>query len=317
MTSEEQLWIILDYKSRFDDTKANELSPRIALILLQPKWNLKLSYSKSFVDAPYIYRKANIISMMILDGDPKLVESISPERVHSFQLTFGGNNWIKGLNVEINGFYNRANDLIMTHLLDYKNASKNETCGVELIASYKQPKFTADFNLTWTNTFKSNLMGLTLGDIVEAIDNTHIDANNNTPAIMSNLVLGWQVLPQLKLHTHILFEGKQTSHNTDLNNVLLYYKEVRKAYKCAAEGDEEGAMIAREAALALAPYNIMHKEMSPRVIINLGGEYTLGPVTFGLNIHNLLNIRYDRSGMNTNLIPQQGLWFLASVGIKI
>ena len=266
-----------DYKSRFDDTKANELSPRIALILL----------------------------------------SISPERVHSFQLTFGGNNWIKGLNVEINGFYNRANDLIMTHLLDYKNASKNETCGVELIASYKQPKFTADFNLTWTNTFKSNLMGLNLGDAVEAIDNTHIDANNNTPAIMSNLVLGWQVLPQLELHTHILFEGKQTSHNTDLNNVLLYYKEVRKAYKCAAEGDEEGAMIAREAALALAPYNIMHKEMSPRVIINLGGEYTLGPVTFGLNIHNLLNIRYDRSGMNTNLIPQQGLWFLASVGIKI
>jgi iron complex outermembrane receptor protein len=61
----------------------------------------------------------------------------------------------------------------------------------------------------------------------------------------------------------------------------------------------------------------MHKEMSPRVIINLGGEYTLGPVTFGLNIHNLLYIRYDRSGMNTNLIPQQGLWFLASVGIKI
>lgn len=64
----------------------------------------------------------------------------------------------------------------------------------------------------------------------------HIDANNNTPAIMSNLVLGWQVLPQLKLHTHILFEGKQTSHNTDLNNVLLYYKEVlRSEYPQPAE----------------------------------------------------------------------------------
>ena len=306
-----------DYKSRFDDTKANELSPRIALILLQPKWNLKLSYSKSFVDAPYIYRKANIISMMILGGDPKPVESISPERVHSFQLTFGGNNWIKGLNVEINGFYNRANDLIMTHLLDYKNASKNETCGVELIASYKQPKFTADFNLTWTNTFKSNLMSLSSGTFAEEVFGTNIDSNNNTPAIMANLVLGWQVLPQLKLHTHILFEGKQTSHNTDLNNVLLYYKEVLKAYKCAAEGDEEGAMIAREAALALAPYNIMHRDMPARVIINLGGEYTLGPVTFGLNIHNLLGTRYNRSGMNTNLIPQQGRWFLASIGIKI
>ena len=306
-----------DYKSRFDDTKANELSPRIALILLQPKWNLKLSYSKSFVDAPYIYRKANIILMMMLGGNPKNVESISPERVHSFQLTFGGNNWIKGLNFEINGFYNRANDLIMTHLLVYKNASKNETCGVELMASYKQPKFTADFNLTWTNTFKSNLMGLSMGDLVKEAYNTNIDANNNTPAIMSNLVLGWQVLPQLKLHTHILFESKQTSHNTDLNNVLLYDKEIYKAIQCDLAGDEKGSMIAREAALALAPYTIMHKEMSPRAIVNLGGEYTLGPVTFGLNIYNLFGTSYNRSGMNTNLIPQQGCWFLASVGVKI
>ena len=306
-----------DYKSRFDDSKANELSPRIALILLQPKWNLKLSYSKSFVDAPYIYRKANIILMMMLGGNPKNVESISPERVHSFQLTFGGNNWIKGLNFEINGFYNRANDLIMTHLLEYKNASKNETCGVELMASYKQPKFTADFNLTWTNTFKSNLMGLSMGDLVKEAYNTNIDANNNTPAFMSNLVLGWQVLPQLKLHTHILFESKQTSHNTDLNNVLLYDKEIYKAIQCDLAGDEKGSMIAREAALALAPYTIMHKEMSPRAIVNLGGEYTLGPVTFGLNIYNLFGTSYNRSGMNTNLIPQQGCWFLASVGVKI
>ena len=308
-----------DYKSRFDDSKVNELSPRIALILLQPTWTLNLSYSKSFVDAPYIYRKANIISvMMIVDNpNPKYVESISPERVHSFQLTFGGNNWIKGLNFEINGFYNRANDLIMTHLLEYKNASKNETCGVELMASYKQPKFTADFNLTWTNTFKSNLMGLSMGDLVKEAYNTNIDANNNTPAIMSNLVLGWQVLPQLKLHTHILFESKQTSHNTDLNNVLLYDKEIYKAIQCDLAGDEKGSMIAREAALALAPYTIMHKEMSPRAIVNLGGEYTLGPVTFGLNIYNLFGTSYNRSGMNTNLIPQQGCWFLASVGVKI
>ena len=205
----------------------------------------------------------------------------------------------------------------MTHLLDYQNASKNETCGVELMASYKQPKFTADFNLTWTNTFKSNLMGLSMGDLVKEVYNTNIDANNNTPAIMSNLVLGWQVLPQLKLHTHILFESKQTSHNTDLNYVLLYDKEIYKAIQCDLAGDEKGSMIAREAALALAPYTIMHKEMSPRAIVNLGGEYTLGPVTFGLNIHNLFNTSYNRSGMNTNLIPQQGRWFLATVGVKI
>ena len=303
-----------DYKLRGDDSKVNELSPRIALILLRPKWNLKLSYSKSFVDAPYIYRTLWMLKL----GPISNGFDLSPERVHSFQLTFGGNNWIKGLNFEVNGFYNRANDLIMTHLLDYKNASKNQTCGVELMASYRMSRFTADFNLTWTNTFKSNLMGLDLGKLLELIDETtDIDANNNTPAIMSNLVLGWKVTPRLKLHSHLLFEGKQTSYNTDLNNVLLYMKEYVKAHDCKNREDDKGVKDAIDAASALLPYNIMHKDMSPRVIIDLGGEYTLGPVTFGLNIHNLLGTRYNRSGMNTNLIPQQGRWFLASIGVKI
>ena len=62
---------------------------------------------------------------------------------------------------------------------------------------------------------------------------------------------------------------------------------------------------------------IMHKEMPARAILNIGGEYTLGAVTFGLNVHNLLGIRYYRSGMNTNVIPQQGRWFIASVGVRL
>ena len=48
-----------DHKKRVDDRTLNEFSPRVALILMKPKWNLKLSYSKSFVDAPYLYRKTD------------------------------------------------------------------------------------------------------------------------------------------------------------------------------------------------------------------------------------------------------------------
>ena len=307
-----------DYKSRYDKSKVNELSPRIALILLRPKWNLKLSYSKSFVDAPYLYRKINVISMIMVDPAYKdMVTRLSPERVHSFQLTFGGNNWVKGLNFEINGFYNQAEDLIMTHLMEYMNASKNKTCGVELMASYRHQKFTADFNLTWLNTFRSNLMRIERAAIFDQVDYTTIDTNNNTPAIMSNLVLGWQVTPRLKLHTHLLFEGKQTSYNTDLANVIKYMDAIMKYVECDIKGDTKGAEAAKTLVMALAPYNIMHVDMSPHAIVNLGGEYKLGPVTFGLNIHNLFNTTYNRSGMNTNLIPQQGRWFLASVGIKI
>jgi iron complex outermembrane receptor protein len=57
--------------------------------------------------------------------------------------------------------------------------------------------------------------------------------------------------------------------------------------------------------------------MPTRCILNIGGEYTFGPVTLGLNIHNLLGTRYHRSGMNTNIIPQEGRWFMGSVAVRL
>ena len=306
-----------DYKRRYDDRELNELSPRVALILLRPKWNLKLSYSKSFVDAPYLYRKSNDMSMLMVGGSLEFVEGLSPERVHSFQLSFAGNNWVKGLDFEVNGFYNRATDLIMTYITTYQNASKNRNCGVELMASYKQPRFTANWNLTWTHTFKANMMELGLPEILEDYYTTDIDDNNNTPAVMSNLVLGWQATKHLKLHTHVLFEGRQTSYNCDLVQLVHAASALTAYEQYAAEGKQAEAMVAMQTAIDALQGVIMQKEMPARAIVNLGGEYTLGPVTLGLNIHNLLGTRYYRSGMNTNIIPQQGRWFLASVGIKL
>ena len=77
-----------DYKNHYDDTQVRELSPRVALILLRPKWNVRLSYSKSFVDVPYLYRKSNALAALIRER--KNDESLSPERAHSFQLSFAG-----------------------------------------------------------------------------------------------------------------------------------------------------------------------------------------------------------------------------------
>ncbi len=306
-----------DYKTRYDESKVRELSPRVALILLRPKWNVKLSYSKSFVDAPYIYRKANVITAMSSNNTYGSFIELSPERVHSFQLSFAGDNWVKGLNFEINGFYNRANDLIMTYILDYNNASRNKTLGVELMASYKRPKFTANWNLSWIHTFKSNLIGLNLADELSFLFSSDINANNNTPAIMSNLVLGWQATPRLKLHTHLMFEGKQTSYNTDLDKYLQCYIGFTQFLKYMEQGLEEQAEAALEMALKAAEQTTMRQKMPARAIINLGGEYDFGRLTLGLNFHNILGTRYYRSGMNTNIIPQQGRWFMASVGFRL
>ena len=313
-----------DYKDRYDNTRVNEFSPRVALILLRPKWSARLSYSKSFVDAPYIYRKANLLSTMMGGGTSEDAGLLSPERVHSVQLSFAATNWVPRLNLEVNAFYNRANDLIMTHIITYENVSKNQTCGVELQATYEssklkdqRPRFSSHLNLTWTKTFKSNLMGLNQAEILQSFFTTDIDANNNTPAIRGNLVVAWQATKALRLHTHLLFESKQTSYNTDLVRLIQAYNYIQTASDYYNNGDIEKAQDYGIIIVDALQHIIMQKDMPARAILNVGAQYKVRPITLGLDIHNLLGTHYYRSGMNTNLIPQQGRWFIASVGIEL
>ena len=307
-----------DYKKRYDDSQVNEFSPRVALILLRPKWSARLSYSKSFVDAPYIYRKANLISTLMSRKDASVAGTLSPERVHSVQLSFAGNNWLRGFNFEVNGFYNRANDLIMTHVLNYENVSKNQTCGIELMANYEPSRqLSLHGNLTWTHTFKSNLMAIEVPNILQDFYSANIDANNNTPAVRGNLVAGWQATKHLRLHGHLLFESRQTSYNTDLVKLIQVYNYSEMAQYYYRQGDMEKAFMYGMQALEATRHIILEKDMPARAIVNLGGQYNIGPFTFGLEIYNLLGTKYYRGGMNTNLIPQQGRWFLGSIGVQL
>jgi iron complex outermembrane receptor protein len=290
----------------------------VALILLRPKWSVRLSYSKSFVDAPYIYRKANLLSTLMGGGLASDAQLLSPERVHSLQLSFAGTNWMHGLSFEVNGFYNRATDLIMAQIIEYENLSKNQTCGVELMASYEPTrKLSLNANLTWTHTFKSNLMGLGMSDESNGQYAVEVDANNNTPALHGNLIVGWQASKQLRLHGHLLFESKQTSYNTDLVNILQGYGFLLASDEAFKQGNDEQGKEYINRALEYMRNIIMEKDMSARAIVNIGAKYQIGPVTLGLDIHNLLGTHYYRSGMNTNLIPQQGRWFICSVGIRL
>ncbi|MGX8698113.1 MAG: TonB-dependent receptor domain-containing protein, partial [Prevotella sp.] len=110
-----------DYKNRYNDTKIRETSPRLALIYVQPKWNLKLSYSKAFIDAPYLYRKINLFMANFM-GFTQYAEDLDPESLYSWQLTFGATQWVPGLNFEVNAFYNHARDLIVPHLIEHTNS---------------------------------------------------------------------------------------------------------------------------------------------------------------------------------------------------
>ena len=61
---------------------------------------------------------------------------------------------------------------------------------------------------------------------------------------------------------------------------------------------------------------IARKTMPARLLFNIGGEYQFGKFTLGLNIRNLFNAQYNRSGMNTLLVPQKGRWWMVNVAYK-
>ena len=301
-----------DHKHRFDDTDANVLSPRVALILLRPKWNVRLSYSKSFVDGSYLNRIYNTMSSYLYGREDISIGETSPEYLHSLQLSFAGHNWVKGLHFEINGFYNRAYDLIKSAMFVKLNSGEQASVGVELMANYRLPRFTADLNLTWVHTFKSFLYNeYVTGN--EYIDNT-LNDNNGTPAITSNLVMAWQVTPRLKLHTHVLFEGSQHSYFYYINPICA----LTRLYKMVENLDRDDPRFeeARQKAMELSDEIYSDKLIDSRAILNIGADYKIGRLTLGLNVRNLLNTRYNRGGMDAPLMQQQGRWWTASVSYK-
>ena len=296
-----------DHKERVENLTLREYSPRVALILLQPKWNLKFSYSRSFVDAPYMYRKINRLLPILTGNVDYLAEdsfvALEPEFVNSLQLTFAGLEWCKGLNFEMNGFYNRASNLIHTHVIEYLNEGTNKTAGVEFMANYRKRAWTVDFNLTWTHTFEANVY------------TENIDDNNNTPSIMSNAVVSWQATPRLRLHSHVLFEGKQSTYNLDVVEVINSTRMLNKISEAININNDEREKLAEyeKEINEILKRLVMHKEMPSRVIFNIGAEYKLNHFTFGLNVRNLFNHKYYRSGMNTNVVYQKGRWFMFDV----
>lgn len=291
-----------DYKKKYDDTDIKELSPRLALIWSKPKWNVRLSYSKSFIDAPYLYRKTNTHLAQLKGGTP--IE-LTKETLHSYQLSFAGTQWIKGLNFEINGFYNRARDLIYMSIIEHQNTGNSDTYGIEFQGSYETPKFSANLAICWQDIRKTTIF------------NYEPEQAFNIPNISTNLVMGWKVNKRLFLHSHICFEGAKTSY--EINTLGTAVIRIVEAQLAAAidEGDQELVQQLQEFlnTLKAAPSldTFRHK---PLLLFNCGAQYKLGKLSLNLDVRNLFNSYYERSGMGTGVIPQKGRWFTFGISYK-
>lgn len=182
-----------DYKERKSGMIIHEFSPRFAFIYNNSKYNLKLSYAKSFVDAPYFYRNN---TLDINFGD----ESLKPEYMNSWQLTFlSDRKIVPNLFIDANLFYNIAKNFIVPMELGNLNAGKVESTGLELLARYDIKKFSVSGNFTWQKVMNS--------------DNYDVNGYRfyNIPSFQGNLLMSYTLPHDIRLHTNILFTDKQIS----------------------------------------------------------------------------------------------------------
>ena len=304
-----------DYKNRYNDTKIREFSPRVALIFVQPKWNVKLSYSKSFIDAPYMYRKINLF-LATFAGYKDLATELDPEALHSYQLTFGANQWLPGLDFEINGFYNRARDIIYMNIIEHENSGSSDIYGVELSAKYKYRNFTANLSAAWQDVKKSSI-GTT------SIPRKEFNFAFCTPKLSVSTVLAWQATKWLNVHGHIDYYSSQKSWTTDAIGFALYnsatnhYGEMYKQWMLDPTPENEKLMNQAEMAMYEAYQKVnVTRDFSPRILFDLGATCKFGKLTISADVKNLFNKSYKQSGLNTGPIPQKGRWFMFDIGYK-
>jgi outer membrane receptor for ferrienterochelin and colicins len=138
-----------DKKQRYKDNDLNAISPRLALVYI-PNNNvdIKLSYSKAFVDAPYWYRYNTLSSY-------RGAQSLQPEHMESYQFTpslkLAGGKVLTRLNLFYNKFTDfiwRNNDAVANEAI-YQNAGFLKVWGIENETRYQERYYNIAFNFTY------------------------------------------------------------------------------------------------------------------------------------------------------------------------
>ena len=139
-----------DRKRRKNDKVIHALSPRVAFVYTpNNEFNVKLSYSRAFVDAPYFYRQNHTNTY---SGG----ENLMPEYMNALQLDFMGMISPIHLIYDVNLFYNQLTDLINntqkvgeSTSAKYRNSGGLKTCGAELELLFNSKWL----NVKWSSTY--------------------------------------------------------------------------------------------------------------------------------------------------------------------
>lgn len=183
-----------DRKIRYDRKKLNEVSPRVSLIFLPKEdWNLKFSYSRSFVDAPFTSRTFSWLYTLEDEG-------LQPQHLDSWQLSSHWHYEPWHLDYDANLFYSRVTDLVQMVQNFYGNNGSLRMMGLEQSLTFRFPGLWIHGNLTYQH-------------LVNQTDYTADDSHvYSVPDFLMNWVVEKDLSPwvkQLRLHAKCSTYSKQ------------------------------------------------------------------------------------------------------------
>lgn len=265
-----------DYKIRHKGDPIYDLSPRMSLIVIPSKSiDVKISYSQSFVDAPYWYRYNSLPSYL---GS----ENLKPEHLRSFQVTPNFKLLNNKLIIQLNMFYNYLFDFIYRdpnatgEMPRYINAGNLDLLGAELTLLIAQKFFTINTVGTYFYPYKSTNYSFSNNKIWNVPDyfaNFTIDfypfAFNNKRNIV------------LQLHSQYIGDQLSPIKSTFLDN---------------------------------QPFENLNYTVPAALIINgaLSLKNIYG-FTLKMQISNISDVKYYQGGSTRFPYPQAGRWFSISL----
>lgn len=188
-----------DYKKRRLGKTLQELSPRLAFIYSNRFFQVKMSYARSFVDAPYYYR-SNTLDVEYGSED------LQPEILNSFQLSLMSNNTLtKGLMLDLNFFYNKGTDFIIYDGNLAYNGGKMNVGGIEFVAKYDHKRLMTEANCTWQRVSTSEAYGFVDGNRIFSI-----------PSFQTNLIVMYELFKGLNVYAKMNATSAQSSSFTSL-----------------------------------------------------------------------------------------------------
>ncbi|WP_286234101.1 TonB-dependent receptor [Thalassotalea sediminis] len=270
-----------DYKNRKATNNINQISPRLGFVYQHQDVSIKFGYSEAFVDATYWNRFSKLTSFV---G----ASNLKPEKLRSLQISPSINFPDADLQLTSNVFYDQSEDVIfrdnMATEVNYSNAGKLTTWGIEQELSYLTPVLNVRANATFRRAVSSEKIPVNNGYV------------HHVPKFTANIITDFSLTEQLDLHLAVRYIGKQYSPIViQRNGKVLTDRFPEQGVDFYAPKNTEKAVF----------------------LVNANMRYNVNEqLSFGVRVDNVLNTQYKQGGTTMHPYQQKGRWFTVEMSIN-